>query len=492
MTGDTHAFAPAHELLALLQKGEVSSVDLAEMYLRRIERHNPALNAVITVDAARARREAAESDRVRNESPGDVGPLHGLPITVKDSYETAGMRTACGREDLRHNVPTRDAVAVERLRAAGAVIMGKSNMPPGNQDVQADNPLFGPSNNPWDLSKTSGGSAGGGAVATASGLIAFDFGSEIGGSTRVPSHFTGLYGHKATYRSIPLVGHISPGPGVRRWSEPDLACAGAQVRDARDLIPILQATTGALDRDGGFTYTLAPPRATTLAGFRVAAWFDDEDYPVDSDVRAAMHRAIDALRDAGATIDVHPSAIPVTITQSHNAFQPLLFSQLGADRSGLTPAFAAATTARILQNPRGVALRAFRGTFLSHYAWMEADALRQEIRDRWVQFFDHYDIVLMPVSPTTAPVHHGKLNDKFGREFIVDGRRRPYWDQIKWCGLANVAGSPATTIPVDLTESGLPVGIQAMGPAGGDLTTIEFAALLGERLAGYQRPPAFD
>ncbi|WP_415977256.1 amidase [Rhodococcus sp. 077-4] len=489
---DAHAFAPAHELCALLGKGEVSSVDLVEMYLGRIERHNGALNAVITIDAARARREAEESDRIRAESPGDVGPLHGLPITVKDSYETAGMRTSCGREDLRHNVPTRDAVAVERLRAAGAVIMGKSNMPPGNQDVQADNPLFGPTNNPWNLSKTSGGSAGGGAVATAAGLTAFDFASEIGGSTRVPSHFNGLYGHKATYRSIPLVGHISPGPGVKRWSEPDLACAGAQVRDARDLASILEATVGALDRDGGFGYTLSPPRATVLSGFRVAAWYEDEDCPVDSDVRGAMRTAIDSLREAGATVDVHPSAIPVTISESHNAFHPLLFSQLGADRSGMTPAFGAATAARIVQNPRGDALRAFRGTFLSHYAWMEADALRQEIRERWVRFFEHYDIVLMPVSPTAAPNHHGKPNDKFGREFEVDGRRRPYWDQIKWCGLANVSGGPATTVPVGRTSAGLPVGVQAMGPAGGDLTTIEFAALLGGRLAGYQRPPAFD
>ncbi len=491
MSSHVDAFSPAHELLALLVAGEVSSVDLVETYLRRIEQHNAALNAVITLDAPRARREARESDRRREESPDDVGPLHGLPITVKDSYETAGMRTSCGREDLRHYIPTQDAEAVQRLRTAGAVIMGKSNMPPGNQDVQADNPLFGPSNNPWDTTRTSGGSAGGGAVATTAGLAAFDFASEIGGSTRIPSHFTGLYGHKATYRSVSLVGHISPGPGVRRWCEPDLACAGAQVRHARDLVPILRAATGTLVRDGGFSYTLSPPRATELSSFRVAVWFEDEDCPVDSDVRGAMRKAVGSLRDAGAVVDTHPSAIPVTIAESHSAFQPLLFSQLGADRSGMTPSFGASMAARILQNPRGDAFRAFRGTVLSHYAWIEADALRQEIRERWVKFFDHYDILLMPVSPTAAPPHHGKLIDRFGRHFEVDGRRRSYWDQMKWCGLANVAGSPATTIPTDHTSAGLPVGLQAMGPAGGDLTTIEFAGLLGERLAGYQRPPGF-
>ncbi len=485
---DDLAFAPAHELLTSLDKGEVTSRELVENYLDRITRLDGALNSIITLDADRARSEADDADRLR-ASGAELGPLHGLPITTKDSFETKGMRSACGRADLAHHIPTQDAEAVARLRRAGAVIMGKTNMPPGNQDVQADNPLFGPTNNPWDHSRTSGGSAGGGAVATVAGLTAFDFGSEIGGSTRVPSHFVGLYGHKATYRSIPLIGHLVPGPGVNRWSEPDLACAGAQVRDARDLVPILAATTGPLERDGGFSYQPAPPRATTLADFRVAVWFDDPDAPVDTEVTTAMQAATAVLIAAGATVDVHPRAIPVTVGESHATFQPLLFAQLGIDRSGMTPAFGASMLPHIVRHPRGDAAKALRGTFLTHYAWMEADAHRQEIRERWTRFFDQYDIVLMPVSPTAAPTHHGKLVDKFGRSFTVDGHPRPYWDQIKWCGLANIAGTPATTIPTGPgATSGLPIGIQAMGPAGGDLTTIEFAALLGEQLGGFRRP----
>ncbi|TDO51784.1 amidase [Kribbella sp. VKM Ac-2527] len=483
------AFAPAHQLLASLEKREVTSRELVDIYLERIGRIDPMLNSVITLDADRARAEADQADRARAGGGAELGPLHGLPITTKDSYETQGMRSSCGREDLAHYVPTQDAEAVARLRKAGAVIMGKTNMPPGNQDVQADNSLFGPTNNPWDRSRTSGGSAGGGAVATAAGLTAFDFGSEIGGSTRIPSHFVGLYGHKATYRAISLVGHLVPGPGVNRWSEPDLACAGAQVRDARDLVPILEATTGALKRDGGFRFELAPPRATRLKDFRVAVWYEDPDCPIDADVTSAMRSAFTELEKGGATVDVHPAAIPVTIAESHRTFQPLLFSQLGIDRSGMTPAFGASMMARIAQNPRGDALKALRGTFLSHHAWMEADARRQEMRERWTRFFDSYDIVLMPVSPTAAPPHHGKVLDKFGRRFEVDGRQRPYWDQVKWCGVANIAGTPATTIPTGHgAVSGLPIGIQAMGPSGGDLTTIEFAALLGEKLGGYQRP----
>lgn len=244
-------FQPAVEQSRALAAGEISSRELVELYLERITIHNTALNAVVTLDAERARREAGEADAAR-AAGRDLGPLHGVPITVKDSFETAGMRTVCGRTDLKDYVPDLDAEAVKRLRSAGAVIMGKSNMPPGNQDVQADNPVFGPSSNPWDTTRTSGGSAGGGAVATAAGLTSFDFGSEIGGSTRIPSHFNGLYGHKSTWRSIPLIGHVPYGPGTGRWTDADMACGGAQVRDARDLVPILRATVGAADYDGRF------------------------------------------------------------------------------------------------------------------------------------------------------------------------------------------------------------------------------------------------
>jgi amidase len=227
LASDDFAWLPATEQLAALDAKEVSSSELVELYLSRISTHNSALNAIVTVDADAARRTAAEADAAR--SRGDaLGPLHGLPITVKDSYETAGMRTVCGRPDLADHVPTQDAEAVTRLRRAGAIIVGKTNMPTGNADVQASNPVFGRTNNPWDRSRTSGGSAGGGAAAAAAGLASFDFGSEIGGSTRIPAHFCGVYGHKSTWQSVPLVGHIPMGPGESgrwvRWIWPAQAC----------------------------------------------------------------------------------------------------------------------------------------------------------------------------------------------------------------------------------------------------------------------------
>ncbi|KXX60229.1 amidase [Rhodococcus sp. LB1] len=488
MSGIT--FAPAHEQAQAVASGEVSSVELVDLYLERIAAHNRRLNAIVTLDPDRARAEAAAADSKRAAGE-ELGLLHGLPITLKDSFETQGMRTVCGRPDLEGYVPERDAEAVTRLRAAGAVIMGKTNMPAGNQDVQADNPVFGPTSNPWDLSRTSGGSAGGGAVATAAGLTSFDFGSEIGGSTRIPSHFTGLYGHKSTWHSIPLAGHVPGGPGDGRWLDMDMACAGAQVRDPRDLVPILQATVGPLDPDGGFSYALRPPRATKLEDFRVAVWIDDPACPVDSDIAAAMDDARTALVAAGVTVVEHPASLPVDIATSHKAFRPLVYGAFSYDRSGLTPASNAALLGRLLQHPRGDAGHALKGTFQSHYSWMQADTARHAIRLRWIDFFKDFDVVLMPVAPTVAPPHHDKLVDKFGRSIDVDGEQRPYWDQVKWSALANISGGPATTIPVRRGRTGLPVGLQVMGPAGGDLTTIEFAALLGREVDGYVPPPAY-
>lgn len=495
MTHSSHsdlAWLPATEQLSLLASREVSAVELLELYLARIDAHNEGLNAIVTVDAKAAHRAAEMADQALAQGK-TLGPLHGLPITMKDSYETAGMRTTCGRPDLADYVPTQDAEAVARLRRAGAVIVGKTNMPTGNQDVQSSNPVFGRTNNPWDLTRTSGGSAGGGAAATAAGLIGFDFGSEIGGSTRIPAHFCGLYGHKATWRSIPLIGHIPNGPGdPGRWAESDLACAGVQVRDARDVLPALHATVGPMPRDGGFSYTLAPPRATALKDFRVAVWAEDPDCPIDDDVRAAVDLAVAALRDAGAAVVIRPASIPVPdLATTHRVFEDLVYGAFSIDRSTISARSAAGLVARLLTDLHGDAPRVLRGTAQSHRHWLFADAARHSIREGWVRFFDDFDVLLMPVTPTAAPPHHDKDHDRWGRRIDVAGLKRSYWDQAKWNAVANIAGAPATAMPVTSTAAGLPVGLQAMGPAGGDRTTVEFAALLTEILGGYRTPASY-
>jgi amidase len=487
---DDFAWLPATEQLAALAAGEVSSAELVELYLSRISTHNTSLNAIVTVDADAARRAAAEADDARSRGE-NLGLLHGLPITVKDSYETAGMRTVCGRPDLADYIPTQDAEAVARLRRSGAIIVGKTNMPTGNADVQASNPVFGRTNNPWDRSRTSGGSAGGGAAATAVGLTSFDYGSEIGGSTRIPAHFCGLYGHKSTWQSVPLVGHIPGGPGnPGRWrsryglrrragagSPRHHPSAGSHGRTAEPRRRVLVRPR--------------PPRATALKDFRVAVWADDPDCPVDAEVRGAIDDAVAALRSIGARVVEQPASIPVNLATSHELFLSLVMAAFSVDRSTISPASGGALALRSLMHPRGEAAAAMRGTIQSHRAWLFRDAARREIAQRWVGFFKEFDVLLLPVTPTAAPGHHNKDHDRFGRTIDVDGLARSYWDQTKWSALANIAGAPATTMPITTNAAGLLVGIQAMGPPGGDRTTVEFAALLTEALGGYRIPPQY-
>jgi amidase len=206
-------FATVHELATGIRQRRVSAMEVLDAYLAQIARHNPAFNAIVTLDAERARRRAQDADAALAQ--GNVwGPLHGVPITIKDSIETAGLRTTSGFPPLADYVPSADAPVVARLRAAGAIILGKTNLPTLAGDAQTDNPLFGRSNNPWDVTRTPGGSTGGGAAAVAAGLSPLEIGSDYGGSVRGPAHFCGVYALKPTDRRLPDTGHIPELPGA--------------------------------------------------------------------------------------------------------------------------------------------------------------------------------------------------------------------------------------------------------------------------------------
>src|SRR5512139_379828 len=297
---DLH-FRSASSLAAALRRREVSSRELLEHFLARVEKHNPALNAVVTLDAERARARAAEADAAlaRGES---WGPLHGVPMTVKDTVETAGVRTTAGAPLLAQHVPAADATAVARLRAGGAVIFGKTNIPLFASDVQSYNAVFGTTNNPWDASRTPGGSSGGAAAALAAGLTGLELGSDIGGSIRTPCNWTGVFGHKPTHDLVPLRGHIPGPPGT--LAEPDLAVAGPMARSADDLDLALDLLAGPRDDEAvGWRLALPRPRHARLRDYRVAAWLDDRDLPVDAEVARVLGDALARLRAAGAAID---------------------------------------------------------------------------------------------------------------------------------------------------------------------------------------------
>ncbi len=291
----------ASELTNLIRKREISSRELLDRYISRIEEFNPKLNAIVTLDTDRARKHADEADQAL--ARGDSwGPLHGLPITVKDLFETAGIRTTCGAPMASGYIPTTDAVSVARLKAAGAVLIGKTNTPLFGLDAQSYNEVFGTTNNPWDLARSPGGSSGGSAAAIAAGLTALELGSDLGGSIRSPAHCCGVYGLKPTYGIVSFRGHIPPAPGT--LGEIDIAVVGPIARAADDLDLALSVLAGPSDEEKiAWRLELPTPRRNSLREYRVAAWLDDPEYPVDSEVRARLESTVDSLRRAGVKVD---------------------------------------------------------------------------------------------------------------------------------------------------------------------------------------------
>jgi amidase len=476
-------FSPATEILGRLRAGDVSSRELLESCLRRVERHNPGLNAIVTLDATRARSRADAAD-ARRAGGGALSALHGLPATIKDSFETADLRTTCGAPVYSKHVPTVNADAVQRLEDAGTLVLGKTNVPIHAGDLQSYNVLFGATNNPWDAARTCGGSSGGATAAVAAGLTAFELGSDIGGSIRIPAHFCGVYGHKPSYAAIPLRGHIPPPPG---WlSAPDMAVAGPIARSAGDLALLLGVLA-----DGpvaaGWKPVLPAPRARRLQDFRVALWLDDPAFPIDDEVSAAIDRAARALRKAGVKVD--ETARPgITLAENFDDYLRLLWPVTTAQLSD--KAFARVQEAGRGAHPDSVHGRLARYSSAGHREWLRLDEKREVIRARWRAFFERYDVLLCPVGPVCA-FAHDHSEDLIARTIVVNGQRRWYWEQLAWISLATLAYLPATSVPIGRSPGGLPVGMQIIGPYFEDRSCIEFAKLLAEAAGGFEPPPGF-
>jgi amidase len=479
-------FSSATGLLRRLRGGEVSSRELLDSYLRRVERHNPGLSAIVTLDAARARSRADAAD-ARSAAGGSVGALHGLPGTIKDSFETAHLRTTCGAPVYSKHVPATNADAVQRLEDAGGLVFGKTNVPIHAGDLQSYNALFGATNNPWDASRTSGGSSGGAAAAVAAGLTAFELGSDIGGSIRIPAHFCGVYGHKASYGAIPLRGHIPPPPGS--LSAPDMAAAGPIARSAEDLGLLLGVLA---DADGaviaGWRPVLPAPRAGRLRDFRVVLWLDDPALPVDDEVSTAIHGAVQALRKSGVKVD--EAARPgITLVENFDDYLRLLWPATTAQLSD--KAFARIQQAGRGADPEGVHGRLAHYGGAGHREWLRLNEKREVIRARWRAFFERYDVLLCPVGPVCA-FAHDHSEDLIARTVVVNGQRRWYWEQLAWISLATLAYLPATATPIGRTSGGLPVGMQIIGPYFEDRSCIEFARLLADVAGGFEAPAGFS
>jgi amidase len=479
------ALLSATDLVRLLRTREVSSRELLERYLGRVEEHNGALNAVVTLDADRARVRAAEADEAAARGEW-LGPLHGLPMTVKDCFETAGLRTTAGAEDLRDHVPTVDADTVARLRSAGAVIFGKTNTPTYAMDTQTYNPIFGTTNNPWDLERSPGGSSGGAAAAIAAGLAGLELGSDIGGSIRNPSHYCGVFGLKPTHGIVAGRGHIPGPPGT--LSTTDLGVFGPLARSADDLGLALDVLAGpAPEAAVAWRLHLPPPRHTALGDYRLAAWIDDPFCPVDADVRGLLQATVDMLTAAGAKVD--ETARPVDLEEASTVYNRLLAAAIC---NGVPQAVYDALMQLADQLPPDddsyIAMQA-RNLTQRARDWNTTNEHRHRIQARWAEFFRRFDALLCPIVPTTAIPHdHSELTQ---RTITVNGAERPYFDQLVWAGLVTGPLLPAAVVPVGTTAAGLPVGVQIVAPYLEDRTAIDLAKRVAQVTGGYRPPPGF-
>ncbi|HEX7036798.1 MAG TPA: amidase [Pseudomonadales bacterium] len=478
-------FRSATELARAIADGELSSQQLLEAYLERVNRHNPALNAVVVQVRERAleRARAADAARARGES---WGPLHGVPMTIKESYNLTGTPTTWGNPDWRTNIAAEDAVAVRKLEAAGAVVFGKTNVPLALADFQSYNDVYGTTNNPYDHSRVPGGSSGGSAAALAAGLTGLEIGSDIGGSIRNPSHYCGVFGHKPTWGLLWMRGHSGPGD-IRAM--PDISVIGPLARSADDLDTAVRILAGPDDiMARGYRLALPELARESLEGLRVAVWADDELCPVSGAVRERVERVAGLLRDAGASID--PDARPdFTAEHTHEVYQHLLQATMATRMPEQEYRSLQRHVAELDPDDVSPTARVLRAQVSTFRDWSASNEARHKLRWRWHEFFQRYDVLLTPIMPTSAFPHDHR---RFGERTIrVDDREYPYFQQVFWAGLTGVAYLPSTVIPTGLDEQGLPIGVQIAGPEYGDLITIGVARLLERTGCRFEPPPAY-
>lgn len=483
---------PIHQMDALavadaIREGRTTAVEALEHFQERVERLNPAINAVIAHDFDGAREAAEGLDKLQARGYR-LGPFHGVPMTVKESYDLTGFQTTWGDPAKKGNVAASDAVVVERIKRAGANVFGKTNIPLNLTDWESCNEVYGGTGNPWDPSRTPGGSSGGSAAALAAGLSALEFGSDIGASIRNPAHFCGVFGHKPTYGIVPKRGH---------WKTPshapgDISVCGPLARSARDLEAALLAVAGDDPVYGeGWELNLPQPAKDDLGDFRVALMTSAPIADVEDEYQSALHDLADRLRAEGATVEER-NPIDVDWRQYHldyfNLFRPVTHSRLPAERFRW---FQEQVAALPDDDDSYFAINARAGT-ITYYDWAAADQRRYGYRDQWKAFFDEYDLLLCPQAASAASARQEDVPREV-RKLTVNGREVGYNDQLFWAGISGAVYLPGTVAPIGLgRESGLPLGVQIVGPYMGDLTTIRFARLIEEAFGGMHNPAGYE
>ncbi|MFG2403492.1 amidase [Streptomyces brevispora] len=478
-------FRTAEELTAALRAGEVTSAELTDEAITRIERDDKAINAICVPDFDGARAAARGADQAR--ARGEDRPLLGIPVTVKESYNIAGLPTTWGMPQHRDHVPDEDAVQVSRLRAAGAVVLGKTNVPLGLQDIQSFNEIHGTTNNPWDHSRTPGGSSGGSAAALACGFGALSIGSDLAGSLRTPAHFCGVYAHKPTLGLVANRGMVAPSAPALPV-DLDLAVVGPMARSARDLTLLLDVMAGPDPLTFGVAHhlRLPPARHERLRDFRVLVLDEHPLIPTGSAVRAGVDRVADALVDGGALVERYSPLLP-DLAEAGTLYSQLLVSgsvaRFPVDSYDRLRTRAAGLSA----DDRSLDAARLRAMVFSHRDWLQANNRRELHRHGWRQLFAEFDAVVCPITPTPAFPHDHTPNP-MERRIDIEGAEYPYFDQLVWAGLPTMPGLPATAVPAGRSPEGLPVGVQLIGPMFEDRTPLRLAELLEREIGGFRAP----
>ena len=474
-------------LTEALQARQISASELLEHTIARIEALDERLNSVVVRDFERAREAARAADIAL--ARGERRLLLGIPMTIKEAFNIAGLPTTWGFPQFKDFVPKEDAVIVSRAKSAGAVILGKTNVPLGLADFQSYNDIYGTTNNPWDIGRSPGGSSGGSAAALAAGFGPLSFGSDIGGSLRVPAHFCGVYAHKPTFGLVPFRGY-NPPPLPPLPGNGDLAVIGPLARTAADLASALDAVAGPDEESAGIGYRLAlpPARHQNLGGFRVLVIDRHPLMPTDSAVRSAIDQLAERLAKAGVKV-ANTSALLPDLADSARLYMRLLGSAKSASvpRDLYEKTQSAATALRPSDNSLGA--ERTRGTVMSHRDWLAADAARLRLQQQWSILFREFDVVLYPPAAVPAfPQDQSEPIDE--RHLDIDGKAYPYLDAcFIWADPASTCGLPSTAAPIDRSATGLPIGVQIIGPYLEDRTTIAFAGLIERQFGGFVPPP---
>lgn len=467
----------------LLRARKVGARELLDLAWKQVEKHNKSLNAVIVSDIGRARKAAAAADR-RLKAGEPKGMFDGVPMTIKESFDWTGTPTTWGDPRFAGNVAKSDAVALTRLTDQGAVIFGKTNVPLMLADWQSFNAIYGTTNNPWDLTRSPGGSSGGSAVALATGMSALEIGSDIGASIRNPAHYCGVYGHKPTYGIVPMRGQFLPGI----VTPSDISVAGPMARSARDLTAMLKLLAGP-DGVEAQALQLRLPRAPqkSFKDFRVAVMLSDPVSEVDQPVQDLVGKLAQFLAKKAKRLSLTArpdfstrEAMEVYIQLLRSATSRRQSDRDFAANRALADSFATDDTSYFAQMTRAYVL--------PHRSWLMANERRHQMRLLWDRFFADWDVLLCPAAASAAFPHDQK-GERHERTVAVNGRRVPTTDQLFWAGYSGGFYLPSTVAPMGLTPQGLPAGIQIITRQYGDLTSLRFAELLEQEYYGFVPPP---